>query len=67
MQMTKRAVKEALGITSDAELGRVFNLSRRAPHLWPDDEPIPELRQLQLQVMRPEIFGGPQDAKKKAS
>ena len=63
MEMTKRAVKEALGIQTDAELARQFAgpdgraLGRWAVGQWPEDAPIPELRQLQLREKRPEVFG----------
>ena len=68
MEMTKRAVKKALEIETDAELGRFFKISRRGPNLWGDDDPIPPLRQLQLHVMRPDLFGpAPVAGEKKAA
>lgn len=63
MEMTKRAVKEALGIQTDAELARQFTgpdgraIGRWAVGQWPEDDPIPELRQLQLRAKHPDIFG----------
>ena len=59
MEMTKRQVKAALGIETDAELARQFSppIGRWAVGQWPDDEPIPELRRLQLMVGFPDIFG----------
>jgi hypothetical protein len=30
--------------------------------MWPDDEPIPELRELQLRTLYPREFGSPLEA-----
>ena len=57
MDMTKRAVKEALGIETDAELARFFDIGRWAVGQWPDDKPIPEGRQWQARALRPDLFG----------
>ncbi len=59
MEMTKRAVKAALGIETDAELARQFTpvIGRWAVGQWPDDEPIPEGRQWQLRARFPDVFG----------
>lgn len=56
MDMTKSAVKQLLGIESDAELARFFEVSRGAVFHWPDDQPIPESRQWELRAKRPELF-----------
>lgn len=59
MDMTKRAVKEALGIETDAELARQFTppIGRWAVGQWPDDESIPAARQWELRAKHPEKFG----------
>ena len=57
MNITKNQAKERLGFTTDAELARFFEIGRWAVGQWPDDEPIPELRQLQLQQRRPDLWG----------
>ncbi len=61
MDMTKRAVKEALGIQTDAELARQFYppIGRWAVGQRPEDEPIPEGRQWFLRAKFPETFPMP--------
>lgn len=55
---TKAEVKRRLGITSDAELARLFGITGAAVHYWPDDEPIRRSRWLELKhELRPDIFG----------
>jgi hypothetical protein len=61
MDMTKTAVKAALGFETDAELSRFFGVNRWAVGQWPDDEPIPEGRQWQLRALRPDLFPVPSD------
>lgn len=56
MDMTKAAVKKLLGLESDAELARFFDLSRGAVFHWPNDQPIPDSRQWELKARRPELF-----------
>lgn len=57
--MTKRAVKRALGLETDAELARFFGIGRWAVGQWPADEEIPEARQWQARAVRPDLFGNP--------
>lgn len=60
MDMTKRAVKQALGIETDADLARYLGMKNRwAVGQWAADEPIPEGRQWQLRALRPELFPAP--------
>ena len=58
MRMTKREVKAALGIETDADLARLFSpsIGRWAVGQWPDDEPIPSARQWELRARNPEKF-----------
>ncbi len=56
MNMTKRAVKAALEMETDAELARFFGIGRWAVGQWEDDESIPEGRQWQLRAKRPDLF-----------
>lgn len=57
MNWTKREVKAALGVETDAELARVVGIrNRQAVNQWRDDEPIPEARQWQLSSLRPDLF-----------
>jgi hypothetical protein len=58
MNITKRQAKELLRIKTDAELARFFGVSRKAPHFWKEDEPLPEGRQWELRARRPELFRG---------
>lgn len=61
MDMTKRAVKAALGIETDAQLARQFTppIGRWAVGQWPDDKPIPVGRQWELRAKHPDVFGQP--------
>lgn len=56
MDMTKRAVKTALNLSTDAELARFFGIGRWAVGQWGEDDPIPEGRQWQLRANRPDLF-----------
>jgi len=56
MDMTKAAVKAALGFKTDAELARFYETTRQAVDKWPEDEPIPRARQWELRARRPELF-----------
>lgn len=56
MNMTKRAVREALG-GKDADMARFFGVTAGAVSQWPDDELLPEGRQWQARALRPDLFG----------
>lgn len=56
MDMTKQAVKSALGFLKDTELAQFFGTSKQAVGQWPDDEPLPQGRQWQLKALRPDLF-----------
>ena len=56
MNITKRAVREALDLNTDAALAAFFNTTRSAVHQWPEDAPIPRARQWELQARRPGVF-----------
>ena len=68
MEMTKREVKAALGLLTDAQLAREFvpNIGRWAVGQWPEDKPIPELRQYKLREKYPSVFGPAPERKKAA-
>lgn len=51
--MTKRALRTALGFTTDAEVAAFFEISAAAVSQWGEDAPIPELRRLQFELKRP--------------
>lgn len=54
--ISKKALRERLGIQTDAELARFFGISRSAVYQWPEDEELPELRVLQAFRKRPDAF-----------
>lgn len=56
MNITKRQIKAALGLTTDVEVATFFNTSKQAVGAWGDDEPIPEGRQWQAIALRPGVF-----------
>jgi hypothetical protein len=56
MDMTKSAVKAALGIDTDAGLASLLGVGRWAVGQWPADKAIPKARQWQLQAMHPDVF-----------
>lgn len=62
MNMTKREVRDTLGLTMDKELAEFFGLGKAAISAWPEDEPIPEGRQWQLRAKRPDLFPVPASA-----
>jgi hypothetical protein len=67
MSITKALAKVLLEIETDADLARFFGIGRWAVGQWLDDEPIPELRELQLRDRRPDLFGDtPKPAKRAA-
>jgi hypothetical protein len=55
--MTKTDLIAIFG--SAAEVARFYGITDAAVSLWADDKPIPELREAQLQLRRPEIFAKP--------
>lgn len=57
MDMTKQAVKAALGFQKDTELATFFQTTKQAVGNWPDDKPLPEGRQWQARALRPDLFG----------
>ena len=57
-RITKKQLREALDAT-DAALAEFFGITRAAVAQWPDDEPIPELRQMQAMKRRPDLFAQP--------
>lgn len=56
MDMTKRDVKQALGLTRDSDLASLFSIKRQAVFLWPADAPIPKARQWELRCRFPKLF-----------
>jgi hypothetical protein len=56
MNITKAQAKKLLEVETDADLARFFEIGRWAVGQWPENEPMPELRQLQLRARRPDLF-----------
>jgi len=58
--MTKTQLKRKLKArgeeSNDRAIAALFGIYPQAVQAWPKDRPIPELRKLQLQKMRPELF-----------
>jgi len=54
--MDKATIIQAFG--SAAAVARFFGISDAAVSAWPDG-PIPELRELQLRLRRPDLFVDP--------
>lgn len=55
--MTKTEAKKLLGFKSDAQLARLFEISRAAVNQWPANEAIPELQYMRLRYeLKPELF-----------
>lgn len=68
MDMTKRAVKAALGVETDAELARFFGIGRWAVGQWGGDEDeIPAGRQWELRARLPDKFPPPAEPAPKAA
>lgn len=53
---SKRELRERLEFTTDVEVARFFGISGSAVSQWGEDEPLPELRQLQAARKRPDLF-----------
>ena len=49
--LTKHIVKSMLKVKSDAALGRKLGIKRATTSMWPEHEPIPELRQWQVAAL----------------
>ncbi|MBB3802020.1 transcriptional regulator with XRE-family HTH domain [Xanthomonas arboricola] len=67
MDMTKRAVREALGFTMDRQLAGFFGVGKAAVSNWAEDEPLPEVRQWQAKALRPDVFGPAPKKRKRAA
>ena len=56
MNITKTQVKKALGITTDTALADFFNVSKQLVGRYPDDKPMPRVRQLELKANHKSLF-----------
>ena len=55
--LTKQHVRSTLGFDTDAEIAAFFGISASAVSQWAEEDEIPELRQLQAERKRPDLFG----------
>lgn len=62
MGITKSQLMAALGFEKQTELAGYFGLTVSAISQWADDEPVPELRELQARQRSPHAFVQPADA-----
>lgn len=58
-ELTKDQLRARLQVRTDSEIAAFFGISPSAVSQWKDDQPIPELRQLQAERKRPDLFGPP--------
>lgn len=54
--ISKRALREKLGLKTDSDLAGFFGISRAAVAQWEEDAPVPELRYLQAVAKDPQAF-----------
>ena len=58
MDITKRQIKKALGLTTEVEVAAFFGTSKQAVGAWGDDDKaIPDGRKWQAIAIRPDLFG----------
>lgn len=55
--LTKRKLRALLEVDTDSQVAEFFGISPSAVSQWSLDDPIPELRQLQAERKRPDLFG----------
>jgi hypothetical protein len=65
--MTKAAIREALGFSTDAELADFFGITAGAVSQWSENLPIPRARQWQAHALRPGTFGPTPDNQTRVS
>lgn len=56
MPITKDTLRRKLKVRRDKEIALFFGISPAAVSLWKEGEPIPEARQNQAKVLRPDLF-----------
>lgn len=54
--ITKRQLRDRLGLKNDAALADFLEITRSAVYQWDEDKPVPELRLLQAFRRRPSAF-----------
>ena len=67
MDITKRQIKKALGLTTDVEVAAFFGTSKQAVGAWGDDDKaIPDGRKWQAIAIRPDLFGAHPEVERRA-
>lgn len=56
MNITKKQVKEALGVTTDTALAKFFDRKKQQIGQYQDDEPLPRILQLELKANHKSLF-----------
>lgn len=56
MRLTKQQLMEALGFKTLTELADYYGVTTSAISQWPEDQLVPELRELQARHRNPEKF-----------
>jgi DNA-binding transcriptional regulator YiaG len=54
--ITKKILRDRLGIKTDADLAGYFQITRAAIAQWGEDDPVPELRLFQAIKRNPSAF-----------
>lgn len=54
--ITKKALRQRLGVKNDAELARFFKITRSSVSEWGEDSAVPEKRILQAVCKKPSAF-----------
>jgi DNA-binding transcriptional regulator YiaG len=54
--LSKKDLRDRLGLDSDADLARWFEISQSAVSQWPDEGAIPKQRALEAALKRPDLF-----------
>ncbi|WP_202844749.1 hypothetical protein [Luteimonas saliphila] len=60
MSITKRQIKDGLGLKTDVDVAYFFGTTKQAVGQWGEDNAIPPGRQWQARALRPDIFGTPE-------
>ena len=56
MTISKRDIRSRLGFQTNKQLAEWFGISEQAVAQWPEDGSVPELRRLQAESKRPDLF-----------
>jgi len=57
MNITKRLIKERLGLKTDVQVADWFGITKQAVGRWEEDDAIPLLQRYRAIEKRPDLFG----------